>query len=218
MKLSELKKLTNNELASRFPFIVVREYNGELAKDEDGNYYLEIDGMHGWRDLLLCWAEKVKPIYDSITDENLKNNFYLMDVKEKWGSLRIDVSCIPTPKIDEYTSMAEHLSEWACLKCGKITKSSNNKHIIVYHEGRNVEIPFCKDCAKKDSTEDWKKFPMCHQRWIQHSKNPVKAIYSTLKRIEGNWYACFRSWKPDGSTEYIKYDCRELLEGMDYGS
>ena len=35
MKLSELKKLTNNELASRFPFIVVRNWNGELAKDED---------------------------------------------------------------------------------------------------------------------------------------------------------------------------------------
>ena len=36
MKLSELKKLTNNELASRFPFIIVRNWNGELAKDEDG--------------------------------------------------------------------------------------------------------------------------------------------------------------------------------------
>lgn len=215
MKLSELKKLTNNELASRFPFIVVREWNGELAKDEEGNYYLEIDGMNGWRDLLLCWAEKVKPIYDSITDENLKNNFYLMDVKEKWGCLRIDVTCIPTPKIDEYTSMAEHLSEWTCIKCGKITKSSNSKHIIVYHEGRNVEIPFCKDCAKKDSVEDWKKFPMCHQPWIQHSKNPVKAIYSTLKRVEGDWYDYFKRWKSDGSTEYIKYDCRELLEGME---
>lgn len=194
MKLSELKKLTNNELASRFPFIIVRNWNGELAKDEDGNYYLEINGMNGWRDLLLCWAEKVKPIYDSITDENLKNNFYLMDVKEKWGSLRIDVSCIPTPKVDEYISMAEHLSEWTCLKCGKITKSSNNKHIIIYYQEQRVEIPFCKNCAKKD-VDKW------------HSK----ILY---KRKVGDWYACFRSWKPDGSTEYIKYDCRELLEGM----
>lgn len=191
MKLSELKKLTNNELASRFPFIVVREWNGELAKDEDGNYFLEIDGMNGWRDLLLCWSEKVKPIYDSITDENLKNNFYLIDAKEKYGCLRIDVSCIPTPKIDEYISMTEHLSEWTCIKCGKITKSSNSKHIIIY---RNVEVPFCKDCAKKDAAK-------------QHSKN--------YKRELGNWYACFRSWKSDGSTEYIKYDCRELLKGME---
>lgn len=184
MKLSELKKLTNNDLASRFPFIIVRGWNGELAKDEDGNYYLEIDGMHGWRDILLCWAEKVKPIYDSITDENLKNNFYLIDVKEKWGCLRIDVSCIPTHKVDEYTSMAEHLSEWTCLNCGKITKSSNRKHLIIY---RNVEVPFCKNCAKKDFS---------------------------FKREVGDWYACFKRWKPDGTTEYVKYDCRELLEGV----
>lgn len=183
MKLSELKKLTNNELASRFPFIVIREWNGELAKDEDENYYLEIDGMNGWRDLLLCWAEKVKPIFDTL-DKEVQKNFYIMECKEKWGCLRIDTTCIPTPKIDEYTSMAEHLSEWTCIKCGKITKSSNSKHLIIY---RNVEVPFCKNCTKKDSS---------------------------FKREAGNWYACFKRWKPDGSTEYIKYDCRELLEGM----
>ena len=183
MKLSELKKLTNNDLASRFPFIIVRNWNGELAKDEDGNYYLEIDGMNGWRDILLCWAEKVKPIFDTL-DKEVQKNFYIMECKEKWGCLRIDTTCIPTPKIDEYTSMAEHLSEWTCLKCGKITKSSNSKHLIIY---RNVEVPFCKNCAKKDSS---------------------------FKREVGDWYACFKRWKPDGFTEYIKYDCRELLEGV----
>ena len=213
MKLSELKKLTNNELAIRFPFLVVREWNGKLAKDDDGSYLIEINGMNGWRDILLCWAEKVKPIFDNL-DKEAQKNFYIMECKEKWGGLRIDVSCIPTPKIDEYISMAEHLSEWICLKCGKITKSSNSKHIIIYHEGRNAEVPFCKNCAKKDATEIWRTFPKYHRHWIQLSKNPVKAIYSTFKRVEGDWYACFKRWKPDGTTEYVKYDCRELLEGV----
>lgn len=194
MKLSELKKLTNNELALRFPFIIVRNWNGELAKDEDGNYYLEINGMNGWRDLLLCWAEKVKPIYDSITDENLKNNFYLTDVKEKWGCLRIEVSYILTPKVYEFTLMAEYLSKWTCINCGKIIKSSNSKHIIIYRQEQRAEVPFCKKCNKKDIAE-------------QH----LKILY---KREVGNWYTYLKSWKPEDSTEYIKYDCRELLEGM----
>ena len=194
MKLSELKKLTNNELASRFPFIIVRNWNGELAKDEDGNYYLEIDGMNGWRDLLLCWAEKVKPIYDSIADENLKNNFYLMDVKEKWGCLRIEVSYILTPKVYEFTLMAEYLSKWTCINCGKIIKSSNNKHMIIYHQEQRSEVPFCKKCNKKDIAE-------------RH----LKILY---KREVGNWYTYLKKLEPDDSTGYIKYDCRELLEGM----
>ena len=213
MKLSELKQLTNNELAERFPFIIVREWNGELAKDKKGEYYLEINGMNGWRDLLLCWAEKVKPIYDSL-DENLKKNFYLLEVKEKWGVLRVDTTCIPTRKVDEYNSMVEHLSEWACIKCGKITKSSNGKELITYHQGRNVELPFCKECCKLEVAEDLRNYPMCIQPWIVNAKKPLKAFYSTLKRETGSWYACFKRWKPDGTTEYVKYDCRELLEGM----
>lgn len=212
MKLSELKKLTNNELAIRFPFLVVREWNGKLAKDDDDSYLIEINGMNGWRDILLCWAEKVKPIFDNL-DKEAQKNFYIMECKEKWGGLRLDTSSVPTERIDEFITMAEHLSQYTCLYCGKITKSSNGKKLISFRNG----LPLCKKCSYQRVLDDWHHFgPDCYLDWIAKSKKPIKTIrrFNLKDRHEGDWFARIRRWKPDGTTEYIKYDCRELLEGV----
>jgi hypothetical protein len=211
MKLSELKKLSNEQLAERFPFVVGRDNNDVPSIDEGIKLY-----MNGWTDLLFCWAEKVKPIFDKL-DKKTQDNFYIFDYKEKWGTLRLDLSCIPNDEIDKLTTMVEHLSEYCCIKCGKITKTSNGKKLVYFGNGRNWVIPFCRDCSYQQCLNEWHDFgPERFQNWIVNSKKPIRTLRtSALKdRHEGDWFARIKRWKPDGTTEYIKYDCRELLKDM----
>ena len=48
--------------------------------------------------------------------------------------------------------MAEILSEWTCINCGKQPRDSRGRHIIWRSTGW-IE-PYCKECAKKNDKDD----------------------------------------------------------------
>lgn len=259
MKLNEIKKLSRKEFAERYPFIQVRDYQGDLAfYDKDILYSKEVDSVeetdegfpkinvvlkrrdihkgdpvlefyvddfYGWTDILLCWAEKVKPIFDSMPEET-KKSFYVTEAKEKYGDLRLYLSGYPNSpyaKISEYTNMVEHLSTFTCLQCGKITKSSNGKKLLTWqHPGYWITFS-CKKCAKIDFYKLIKGRGLSEEfqkKCIHNLQSPVNVAWHQggYKKIEGDWFARLTRYHREKNKEskpiQLAYDCRELLEGM----
>lgn len=209
MKLDEIKKLSKKEFAERYPFVQMRTWpKGELAfDDETGEPTLEfyVDNWAGWNDILLCWAEKVKPVYDKLP-KDIQDQFYISQLKEKYGDMRLYTS-INIDDIDYYTRMVEHLSTFTCYQCGHLGKSSNGKKLIIWRTRGYWVSYMCKKCARKFMFKD-----------IQHyGRKPGwtnKMIFDQeWSREEGDWFSRWTSYK-DGKKETKAYDCRELLEGM----
>lgn len=211
MKLNEIKKLSRKEFADRYPFVHTRFWNRDKMEyelgyyDEDigydikkGDEVLEFYGnWHGWNDLLLCWAEKVREVFITMPKSS-QDNLYIVEMKEKYGSLRMSLTGIiqsPYDKINEYIYMLEHMSRFTCLYCGKITKSSNGKKIFSWSNGYYSPC-ICKKCAKKEYFKE------------KH-KIPFKSCY---RKNEGTWFTYLVKYS-NKPTNY-KYNCKELFEGM----
>ena len=108
------------ELLNKYPFLRYRDmvadkpiYYGK-SKDLEYNYYKYWDG-NGWEYL---WKYKYLPRlfkeYDSWTESD-KNHFRFLQVKEKYGSLRIYCSGYSNKNLE---SIAESLSSYTCEYCG----------------------------------------------------------------------------------------------------
>lgn len=216
MILDEIKKLTPHEFAERYPFVQRRawdiekmEYYLDYWTEEDeavksgyhkaGEPCLEFyNDWHGWTDLLLCWAEKVREVFITMQKE-VQDTLYITELKEKYGSIRIYLTGIlkkPFDKINQYNLMLEHLSQYTCINCGKLTKSSNSKKLFCFDESYYGQS-LCKKCAKKEY-------------YSYKSKKSFKDAYS---KIEGDWFVRYTAYEGDRKT-YYKYDCHELIEGM----
>lgn len=154
MQLEELKKLTDEELNERFPFMITKNvFDGHICKDEDEEVLNQFSDW-GWRDIQLALAEHIKPIYDKFSDKE-KEGFFPTEIKEKYGSLR----CYWTASneaINNWTNLAEHVSSYTCLNCGKTKKKGNN---FIYWETKGWISPYCKSCAKSISGKKifWRK-------------------------------------------------------------
>lgn len=231
MVLSELKKLNRKELVERFPFLQARNWKGELAfYDEDigddiktGDPILEGGANNwGWNDIVLCWAEKVKPYFDKMPKET-QDRFYITELKEKYGGMRLYLTGEPIgpyEKISEYTHMIEHLSYYTCIHCGKITKNSNGKKLIHWSTTGYWDAYYCKQCAKKQIYRDVKTYGIKDEyfkKWL-HQKpfncNILNQIFNEdFIREEGDWFSRITRYDKEGE-HHLKYDCHELLEGV----
>lgn len=146
MTLENLKKLTNKELSERFPFMVVYDFVGKPVLGENGDALNHFKDW-GWRDVQLALAEHLKPIYDRMSDEE-KDNFKILQVKEKYGTLRTYFAYEPK-NVLEWVNLAEYISSYTCIKCGK-TNHVNNKKGYQYFESQGWICPFCSNCLDKD--------------------------------------------------------------------
>ena len=88
----------------------------------------------GWYPILTEFLEKIYPILEK---ENGFDEFYITQIKEKWGSLRIYVSAA-TDEIFDIIDETEDLSEHLCEICG-------TKDDLVITSG--WVKTYCKDCA-----------------------------------------------------------------------
>lgn len=139
------------DLLNKYPFLKFRKSYGsrELAyeadaEDIENNYYKYWDG-NGWEDL---WKNRYLPrlfnLYDSWDDET-KVRFEFMDVKEKYGELRIYTS-VSTGE-DSLNGIAASLSSWICADCGKEPRTADGKRVIWTTGGWITNL--CEECAKK---------------------------------------------------------------------
>ncbi len=87
-------------------------------------YYLfgfEIE--EGWYDIIEKLAAKIN--FELQGDKKLNNMFYITQIKEKWGSLVVDVSGATEP-IHDAIEEAEKDSSTTCELCGEPGKLRNN--------------------------------------------------------------------------------------------
>lgn len=243
MKINEIKKLTPFEFAERYPFLQFRRWDRDerkyykdywTAEDEsvkDG--YRKIDepvmefyrdDFHGWNELILCWAEKVREVFLNNGDGKIPDNVWLTDIKEKFGTLRISFNYgvnfkSQYSKINDLTYMAEHLSAFWCYYCGHIGRSSNEKKLVTYRSKGYWISYCCRDCAKKNSWQNIKLYKIKDSYWKKwlHS-NPHFNMYKDIfnqdyERESGDWFVRLKSYDGEKETSRI-IDCHELIEGM----
>lgn len=123
---------------SKYPFLQVRKIDDTPVK---GACYL--DGMpKGW---IKAFAKPMLEDFAKVMrEENLDmNEVRIIDVKEKYGSLRWYWGCTHcSKKLDELTTLYEYVASAFCARCGD--------HPVMMTEG--YILPLCKHCW-----EDWKK-------------------------------------------------------------
>ena len=154
------------EILVKYPFL-----NFDKEINLDYNYYNYWNNT-GWEKIWKKYLEKLFELYDNKWSDEEKKHFSFIEIKEKYGALRIYTSFTDSEENLEYK--AEKLSEWTCMNCGKQPRDSRGRHIIWRSYGwiRN----YCKDCAKKEDKKNYKS-------WRQVKKD-LFGIHSFSKEKE----------------------------------
>lgn len=137
------------ELLKKYPFLKIRNFWKQEPDDTfktdaeniEHNKYKIWDGS-GWEDL---WKNRYLPRlfkeYDS-WDEETKANFFITDIKEKFGELRIYCSGYSDKNLE---SIAEWLSGFTCQYCGAEPRTDDGKRVIWTTGGWITHL--CRNCA-----------------------------------------------------------------------
>ena len=126
------------ELLDKYPFLMMRnESDGSMAygtesENISNNYYKYWDG-HAWEDL---WKNRYLPrlfrLYDGWSQEE-KNAFRFLQVKEKFGELRIYAS--RSTGEDSLEGQAGIMSRWICSRCGAEPRDARGNRTIRVTDG-----------------------------------------------------------------------------------
>lgn len=99
-----------------------------------------MNSLREWSDSVPCgWADIFNKLCEDVesrlTDKEL-DELEILDVKEKYGSLRIYHNM---DKIDDLVNACEKLTAETCINCGK--------HAT--HTSKGWILPFCDDCPEE---------------------------------------------------------------------
>lgn len=134
----------NKRLCAKYPFLAWYGdplYMGYSEEGEpDYSFTWEDEIPDGWRKAFCpqMWDE----LKEILEKHNYLSNFRFIEIKEKWGALRIYDSGAPEEIYDEieaWEAKYERLSEEVCINCGKPAKYVSIGWIS----------PWCEDCAKE---------------------------------------------------------------------
>ena len=151
----------NKELIGAYPWL--KPYNGYdplyiHPEGENPNYdyqWTMLDDMpDGWRLAFgkqLC--DEIQEQYDKLSDED-KEKFYLFQVKEKFGGLRIYTSSYKK-SIEEIIQKYSQLSEKICIVCGKPATYISKGWIC----------PWCDDHIARDRINEYVKI----EKWFEEN-------------------------------------------------
>ena len=185
------------ELLEKYPFLEFRDVSGELTADNEENrlnynYWTCWDG-YGWEKIWKKYLSVLFEEYNKLSDDE-KKKFRILDTKEKYGSLRVDVSCT-NEVMREAESILEMLSQWTCSMCGKMPRNSKGNRII--WETKGWICPFCKDCLKKEMKGNW---TLKYTNWkVREFKRENEGFI--LKR-----------WDKNGTFKYVYKDLGDWLK------
>lgn len=162
-------KSRNKKLIKEFPFLLPRNrWTGKASDDYDYSY-TELDEMpDGWRK---AFGEQMcQEIKEALIKHNYLDKYRIMQIKEKYGSLRWYDNGAPK-EVSRIISKYEDLSMCYCYRCGKPTK---------YMTEGWIEY-FCEDCKtyliSKGYNEDYF-IP------LKKSDAPQHFIYKDGKQID----------------------------------
>lgn len=138
------RKIANKALIDKYPFLIPRNvWTGEVPEDYDYSYCEKFDD--GWEEIFLKVCDVIKEEWDSWNEETRKN-FYFTELKEKWGGMRV-YTTFYSERIENAINIANFLSHYTCIKCGKQPRTLFGGHKI--WNTRGWIVPLCKECAKK---------------------------------------------------------------------
>ena len=132
------RRIRNKKLCKMYPWLTPRSWDGKICWDEKYEW-TEWDALsNGWRkafgDLFL------KDLDDVLRKKNLVNKLHIVELKEKFGSLRL-YSNIYDHDVENVIDAYSHISEFVCCDCGKL--DSPNISIFGWY------APLCKECYNK---------------------------------------------------------------------
>lgn len=137
---SAREKVYNKDLVERFPFLLPKDWEGNLPDNYDYSYTLLDDMPEGWKNLF--GTQLCEDIKELLVRANYLDKYELVQVKEKYGSLRWYDDGVPAEIYDELQEVLDHyedISAESCVFCGAHTK---------YYTAGWV-MPICLKCAKK---------------------------------------------------------------------
>ena len=149
----------NRNLCARYPWLIpTNPWSGKKITDccgadgEEGFWpdtpdehpeydydSTELDEMpDGWR--IAFGDEMCEEIHRDLVENDYVDKFIILQIKEKYGSLRFYCGCIPVgSKIYDIIHKYEHMSERICVVCGKPAKYMTTGWIC----------PYCENCVKE---------------------------------------------------------------------
>lgn len=90
----------------------------------------------GWKNR---FANEIINAVTALQKKSIDSDLQIIDVKEKWGCLRISIIC-DNDEIEDYFDSLEERSSFVCINCGKDAE--------YYTKG--WMLPYCGKCLPKD--------------------------------------------------------------------
>ena len=180
-------------------------FSDKLCYPEDSEEYLEYNTWttwngHGWEKIWKRFLVELMAIYEKWPKET-QERFRIMDTKEKYGTLRIDLSGY-NDEVHNLITAAELLSKVTCPFCGKVPVNSRGKHLVYATKGWISYL--CKDCFNKDYLRDekpTKKDRQMLKEYRRDCKTEIKT-FRTQSYIDGQWIT--HEWVEDYNWLYKK--------------
>lgn len=141
--------IKNKRLCKEYPFLIPRNrWTGKIVDNYDYSYTEFDDVPKGWRKIVSKLHKNIKPY---LIKANYLDKFRILQIKEKYGSLRYYTGGIPTSvanEINDLINKAERESEHTCIVCGKPAK-------MCCYQG--WYSPYCKKCLESiyNNQEEW---------------------------------------------------------------
>lgn len=144
----------NKELCRKYPWLYPRNvWTDEPVEDYDYSYTLLDDMPSGW--CIAFGKQMCEEINNVLKKADWVNKYRIIQIKEKFGSLRWYDSTVPAEISDEIQNIIdkyEEISAKTCISCGKPATRISTGWIC----------PWCDDCSKEIngetiSFEEWRK-------------------------------------------------------------
>jgi len=138
-------KKENKELVKRYPFLLPRNvWTDKVPEDYDYSYTLFDEVPDMWRKKF--GKQMLEELRDILVEGNYLKKYRFMQIKEKYGTLRMYSNSIPNSIWDKYQAWEakyEALSGAVCFFCGADSEGFTSGWIL----------PACKECLAKPYNE-----------------------------------------------------------------
>lgn len=198
MKTAEQKK--NYKLIKKFPFLEIQGYYPKrlpYKKRYDSTWLDYLPA--GWRDVFgLEFCDNLKSI---LKRGHCLRKFRFLDIKEKYGLLRVEYSAIPSKIADEvydWENYYEDMSSMVCPNCGQFTSFMTTGWVSY----------LCWSCAEKKTAKirlTWKDIP---SRTLYRNGTTIKKPSPLTDAMQIIWPEQNEDWPEQNEEEQTNYDTK----------
>lgn len=122
------------QIVAECPFLRLRDIDGTI--DTESKFpMMDLEVPDGWLRLFFQMCNDIKPLLEK---EGVMDDFYFLQVKEKYNELRCYSNDAASLEVEEILQKYEYLSRFICTKCGK----------PAMYETTGYLASFCEDCWK----------------------------------------------------------------------